>query len=204
MGPPQPRRALPQRCHRPSPAAQPCVGCGTARLCKPALCVRAFVLLLACLRSLSPPSLLPCMPHAPPHRSKMGPPSGRVCGRRLCGRAPGAPGVTSASLALPSGSHPRRSRRPAVGSIAYFFWRFFREPPTAPASTCRPGGVARAPHGARPLPSGQTRRPPSAPAPCRGRATRGLVRYHCAWVLWWCCHPRLAGADGVDRLPCGG
>ena len=32
-------------------------------------------------------------------------------------------------------------------------------------------------------------------------APRGLVRYHCAWVLLWCCHPRLAGAGGVDRLP---
>lgn len=65
-------------------------------------CIVRFVL-RACLR-LKPPSLssslvLPCMPHAPRVSVENGLPSGRVCSHRLCGRAPGAPGIT---LCLPA------------------------------------------------------------------------------------------------------
>lgn len=52
---------------------------------------------------------------------------------------------------------------------------------------CRPGGEARAPRGARPLPSGQTRRPPSCIGPFAGAVRRGISSVLCcAWVCLWC------------------
>lgn len=96
-----------------------------------------------------------------------------------------------ACFALPSGSHHRRPCWPAAGLIAYFFRRFFREPPPAPASTCRPGGRARAPHGARPA----AERPNSAPAFRRGPIAGGPEMRDCS-ALWLAYGLFLCGAAG--------